>query len=77
MLREVHISGGFEQEEGLIFHAYGGDKTVTAVFPRSTRIFSNAVYHVETDVVARVGIFGTDVAEPDNEINHGENKMFW
>ena len=69
---EVHIRGGLEQNKPLVLQAHFGHSPVAAVFKKDIGRLGQGVQYSETYVVARVGIFGSDVAQAYNKECHHE-----
>lgn len=67
---EVHVGGGFEQRERLVFHFQRGDGAISLVLKYKIGRLSQGVQYSKSYVVTGLGIFATDIPQPDNQKIH-------
>ena len=68
--REVHICGGLEEEEFLVFYSHPGYEAVALVLKADASIGGELVGDAETNVVTCGGVFVTDISQTGYEVKH-------
>ena len=68
--REIHVGGGLEKRERLVFHLQRGDGTISLVLKYKIGRLSQGVQYSKSYVVTGLGIFATDIPQPDNQKIH-------
>ena len=67
---KIHVSGGFQDDDLLVFQSAAGDVAVAFGGEVEVQAFRQGVRYPETDVVAGADIFGADVAESYYQVFH-------
>lgn len=68
--REIHVGGGLEQDEFLVFHFHVCHETVSLVLKNDIGRLGEGVQYSESNVVAGALVLGADVAQSHNQVFH-------
>ncbi len=66
----VHVSGGLEKNEVLVFYLQFGNKTIPLVFKANIGRLSEGVQYFKAYVMSGILVFVTDVTQTNNQEIH-------